>query len=81
MLAIVVGLLAGLTGLMVASLASAVQAAFSPVLGLYRSIAETAVAAKIPRGSASTGTRPDRDAEVKNLPERRRDAEDPRLAA
>ncbi len=77
MLAIVVGLLAGLTGLVAASLATAVQAALSPVLGLYRSIAGTAVAAKIARGSTSTGTRPDRDADVKNLPERRRGAEDP----
>ena len=81
MLAIVVGLLAGLAGLVAASLATAVQAALSPVLGLYRSVAGTAVVAKIARGSASTGTRFDRDAEVIKLSEGRRDAEDSRLAA
>jgi hypothetical protein len=82
LLAIVVGLLAGLTGLVVASLATAVQAALSPVLGLYRSIAGTTVTAETARGSASTGTRSDRDAEVIRLSEGRgRDVEGSRLAA
>ena len=81
MLAAIVGLLAGLTGVLVVALATAVMAALSPVLGLYRSIAGTAVAAKTARGSASTRTRSDGDAEVIKLSEGRGDVEDPSLAA
>jgi hypothetical protein len=78
MLAIIVGLLAGLAGLLLVPLAMAVTAALSPVLSLYQSIAGMA---KTARGSASTETRPDRYAEVKKLPEGRRNVEEPRLAA
>ena len=81
MLAIVAGLLAGLGGLVMALLATAVMAALSPVLSLYQGIARVAVAAKPARGSASTEARSDRDLKVKKLPEGRLNVEEPRLAA
>ncbi len=81
MLGIIVGLLAGLAGLVAASLATAVQAALSPVLGLYQGIAGMAVTAKTAWGSASTETRSDRDDKVEKLPEGSRNVEDRRLAA
>ncbi len=81
MLGIIVGLLAGLAGLLMTLLATAVMAALSPVLSLYQSIAGVAATAKPVRESASGGTRSDRDAKVGKLPEGRRSAEEPRLAA
>ena len=77
MLAIIVGLLAGLTGL----LATAVMVVLSLVLGLYQSIAGLAVPAKPAWGSTRAEARSDRDAKVGELPEGRRDVEEPRLAA
>ncbi len=81
MLGIVAGLLAGMAGLLTALLATAVMVVLSPVLSLYQSIAGMAVAAKTTRGSASIETRSDRDAKVQKLPKRRRNVEEPRLAA
>ncbi len=81
MLGIIVGLLAGLAGLLVALLATPLLIALGPALSLYQSIAGMAVKVRPARGSASTETRSDRDAEVKRLPEGRRSIEGPRLAA
>ena len=81
MLAIIVGLLAGLAGLVMVSLAMAVIAVLSPVLSLYQSITGMAVTAKTAWGSASNKTRSDSDAKVIKLPEGRPHVEESRLAA
>ena len=81
MLGIIVGLLAGLAGLLVALLVTPVMMALGPVISLYQSIADMAVTVRLARGSASSETRSGRDAEVKKLPEGRRNFEAPRLAA
>ncbi len=81
MLGILVGLLAGLAGLLVALLATPVMMALGPVLSLYQSIAGIVVAVRPAGGSASTQTHSDRDAEVKSLPDRKRNIEEPPLAA
>ena len=81
MLGIIVGLLAGLAGLLVALLATPVMMALGPVLSLYQSIAGMAIAVRPARGSASTQTPSDRDAELKRLPDGSRNIEEPRLAA
>ena len=81
MLGIIVGLLAGLAGLLMALLATPIMMALGPVLSLYQSIAGMAVTVRRVRGSASTETRSDRDAEVKKLPDGKRSTEEPRLAA
>ncbi len=81
MLGIIVGLLAGLAGLLIALLATPVMALLGPVSSLYQSIAGMAVTARTARGPASTETRSDRDTKVEKLPEGRRNVEEPRLAA
>ena len=81
MLAIIVGLLAGVSGLLMTLLATAVMAALSPFLSLYQSIAGMAVTAKTAMGSANIETRSDRDTKGKRLPEERRNVEESRLAA
>ena len=81
MLGIIVGLLAGLAGLLVALLATPIMMALGPVLSLYQIIAGMAATVKPARRSASTNTPSDRDAEVRKLPDGKRNIEEPPLAA
>ena len=81
MLGTIVGLLAGLAGLLVALLATPIMIALGPVLSLYQSVAGMAVTVRHVRGSATTETRSDRDSEVRKLPDGKRNIEEPRLAA
>lgn len=77
MLAIIVGLLAGLGGLLAGLLATAVTV----VLGLHRNVAAVAARATTARSSSSAHHRADRDSEVQGPSEGRRQAEEHRLAA
>ncbi len=81
MFGIIVGLLAGLAGLLVALLATPIMMALGPILSLYQSIAGMAAPVQPAGGSASTETRSDRDAEVRKLPDGKRNIEEPPLAA
>ncbi len=81
MLGIIVGLLAGLTALVMVALVTAVMAILSPVLSLYESIAGMAARATTVWGAANNETRSDRDAKIIRLPEGSRDVEESRLAA
>jgi hypothetical protein len=82
MAAIIVGILVGLGGLLMGELAMAVMAVLSPVLGLYRTVAETASKAKrAAMGSAGAGTRSVRHAAIERLPEGRRHVDEHRLVA
>lgn len=81
MVAIIVGLLAGLGGLLVGLLATAVTAVIGQVLGLHRSVAAVAARATTARASSSAHHRADRDSEVQGPSEGRRQAEEHRLAA
>lgn len=77
MIAIIVGLLAGLGGLLVGLLATAVTA----VLGLHRSVAAVAARATTARVSSSAQDRAYGDSEAEGPAEERRQAEGHRLAA
>lgn len=81
MLGIILGVLAGLAGLLVALLATPIMMGLGPVLSLYQSIAGMAATVKPAGGSASTNTPSDRDAEVRKLPDGKRNIEEPPLAA
>ena len=76
MVAIIVGLLAGLGGL----LTTAVTAVLGPVLGLHRSVAAVAARATTARVSSSARDRADGDSEVEGPPEGTRHAQEHRLA-
>ena len=81
MLAIIVGLLAGLTAVVIVPLVTAAMAVLNPVLSLYESIGGMAERAISAWGSASNKTRSERDTKITRLPEGSRDVEDSRLAA
>jgi hypothetical protein len=77
MVAIIVGLLAGLGSL----LATAVTAVLDPILGLHRSVAAVAARATTARVSSSARDRADGDSEVEGPPEGTRHVQEHRLAA
>ena len=81
MLGIIVGVLAGLTALVLVPLVTAVMAVLNPVLSLFESIGGMAGRAMTGWETASNKTPSDRDAKIIGLPEGRRDVEESRLAA
>ncbi len=81
MLGIIVGLLAGVAGLLVVPLAAIAMVILGPTLGLYQSVVRMAVAARAAVRSISTETHSERSATVEKPPEGRNKAEESRLAA
>jgi hypothetical protein len=81
MFGIIVGVLAGLTALVMVPLVTAVMAVLSPVLSFYQSIGGMAERAITAWGSANNETRSDRDAKIIRLPDGSGDVEGSRQAA